>query len=539
MNPLALFWGPHFPNQATNPADALFWGPHFPDPGPDTDVVPPRTPVTVGALRMLLDDGVTVTYAWRTDVFKSRSGVERRASIWPRPRMTINGSTLLLAELGHSLRSQLAASVALGQPFSLALPFEETGVFGQLDETLTVPNADALDWALPGERCLVLDGYDAGVEATVQEAAGPALRVDATIANAVRVMPLIAVYLDPQQGFARYSTPDGLERWTFTARDINQGFALAAASASTSMGPSNNGFLDGARLRARVSGTGGNALAVEMFDDALADVEIDEVGSVVTIHFEPGITVGELRDGINAGSTLVEMIGQFDDYEVISSDNEFFYRELTGGTNAGLGPVGRGAIVATYASMPVWDRHIENDGTSGDTLHAMTELGDLGGKLENLSTTDKPDGGRRIAWSATQGESWQWLKAFLDTVRGSWKSFWLSTWRNDLPVIAQAGAVITIAAGVNFGIWYIARRRSVQIVTATGAISRHYIQSAVTQIDGTTLATLSPAPPADIVLASWLELVRLESDEVPVTFTVGRFYVEITARVTGNSAVAS
>ncbi len=116
----SAYWGPMYPNIVHS-----FWDGMYPEAALVAfEVVPPIPPEGVATFAMLIEAGLTVTYAWQTDIFKSFSGKERRASVLDAPRQTYNATAVLIDDAVLTTRTELASSASTGSVFMLALPYE-------------------------------------------------------------------------------------------------------------------------------------------------------------------------------------------------------------------------------------------------------------------------------------------------------------------------------------------------------------------------------------------------------------------------------
>lgn len=539
------FWGPLFPDVWDVPG-RTFWGPLFPDPGPELDTVPPSGPSGVATFVLDLDGPLDLTLEYQTDVFKAYDGTETRAAVLEHPRRRFSGSALLIGGTSvRTLRTQLHRHAATGAAFLLGLPFEAMLIADDAaGKSLTVA-AGALascDWANPGQRVVVVAPNRTAVNAVVQSAAGAQIVLNvapgAVGVSGGRVMPAIATYLEPQQGFARYRNPDGFERWSIDARAALFGYQKSPVAAILDLesvaSPGNN--LTGLFVQARTPGIAGNDIRIAMDDQSLAGIDIVEVGTDITIHFEPGVsTVADLAAAINANSSLVKAIGAWNGaFTLTSGVDEFALAGLDGGSDGSYAADGTGAVLSMHAGRPVFDRSPVVEDTAGESLQSATEVIDLGGIPENVGQATTPDWGRHVAMLAPQGSEWQWLKRFLATTFDRQRTFWLPTWRRDLTAVATGVNTLTIDvdgdADGGFFTWY-PRRADLQIVQADGTITRVTVSNAVDNGDGTATVTIGVTLSASpITMVSWLELCRFEDDAIQVRFANHIFSMQTTAR---------
>ncbi len=537
---------------AIDGVQSRFWGPHFPD-GADVviDQVSPTGPETVATFALKLETGVSITYSWETDVFKAYDGSERRASTLEDPKQSYQGTALLLDGDSLDVRSQIARYAALGRPFLLGLPFEEVTIPAEADGfTVPVASTDLLDWALPGQRVIVFQS-DGDYQDAVIQAVGSD-EIDLNVAPAFvaggRVQPAVAVLLEPQQGFARY--PNNAEAWQINARAATFGFTAAAIPAQVSLDSplTASGLWGGIFIRAKTAGADGNDITIAFNDDAIEEVVVVDDGTgPVTVRFLPGVTtVGEIHIALATFSTLVKMVGvdaSNQDGVLESVDDEFAATPLTGGADSAPGEMGIGAELAMYGTRIIFDRYSSNEGTASDSVQAMSEVVDMGGVPFGVGSATIPDWGRQVLLESSSIAEWQWLKLFLATVRGRHRAFLLPTWREDLLAIGNGpgggGTTgnITISSTVgDFFAWFTTGHTFIRVKQASGVYWLE-IATATDNGDGTiTLAVVADTgetvPTATAIqMISWLELARLESDDITVMWSDRGFSMKTNARV--------
>ncbi len=196
---------------------------------------------TLGAATFVLSlgAGTRVTYSWPTDVLRTYSGREQRVSMSDgRPRLRIEGPAFLRDAGDRDVRGTLMRAAAQGSTFTLALPFEAlTLASDSTGTTCNVTSTARCDWALPGQRCVVLGRDGSTVLGIVQGATATTISIavvdstghvtSSTLGNTGlaggQIMPLLQVVLDPQQGFTRYPTAVGL--WNIRATAVAFGWA--------------------------------------------------------------------------------------------------------------------------------------------------------------------------------------------------------------------------------------------------------------------------------------------------------------------------
>ncbi len=517
---------------------AVYWGPHFPEGDfGDAPTVPPATPKGVATFALRLEAGTRVTYQWHTDVFKAYDGKEFRAALLDDPRESYEGSALLGGEFALATRGAIAQHAANGAIFSLGLPYEETTV-DEVDGVLVylgTPTAD-LDWAVVGQRVLIHRGAsdDTDVaEGVIQAVDSDFITLDAepddeAAVPGATIMPLVPVLLEPEQGFARYRS--GCERWNLRARAALFGFPASAVPGELTI---EIGTLAGVTFRAA---TPGISVGLELEVGGAIEIELamtpgDDGDFNLSVTTPTGCTLNELQVAL---SGLIWMIGSFDPDAVLNSSDEFSLTPLTGQDDGGPSEMGRGATVTEIFDRPLWDPGLENPGTMTDSVHSLTDIVDLGGVLTGVVEADVPDWGRHIAHTGSLGDDWQWFKAFLDAIKGRWKSFYLPTGRADLePTDDATSSTLTISGTTGAYDLWAARGYSVLEVKQGDELRYVRVTAAAVDNDDIVLTVEGDALDAAAVdRISWCELVHLESDEVEVTWIdPTTFAVALTARV--------
>lgn len=196
--------------------------------------------------------------------------------------------------------------------------------------------------------------------------------------------------------------------------------------------------------------------------------------------------------------------------------------------------MGIGATVNTYASMPLWDRGVVVMGTASHPLDSGAELVDLGGIVSDVGYWTVGDWGAQLSMASSRVADWQWLKAFLATVRGMQVAFLAATDRPDLTPIGDAHTgVLKVSADAQYvTTWFtsLAHRR-LKIRMTDGTIVYRTVSTCVDNGDGTQNLTLDSAATGTIAMVSFLETCRLASDDVEVTWRGPDFSTSITARV--------
>lgn len=209
---------------------------------PVTPAIPGYGVAGAATFVLALETGAKITFAWATDIFRSYSGVEQRSSPFERPRRTIEGTAVLLDASSRDTRARLQKAAAAASTFLLALPFDELIISADsINTTITVVSTTSCDWALPGQRIIVIGNDGSTVGAIVQSTTSTTISIVTVDSNGnfnfgvlgstgkagALVMPLLQVQLDPQQGFTRY--PIAMDMWSIKA--MSQVFGWAGVDA--------------------------------------------------------------------------------------------------------------------------------------------------------------------------------------------------------------------------------------------------------------------------------------------------------------------
>lgn len=390
-------------------------------------IIPGAGPAGVATLLADAEVGSTVALSWTTDVLSAWDGTEQRVCVGGlMPRQRYEFAALLTdtqQRAAHGVLARLSAGAPL---FSLGLAHEALTVVASTSTVVTTHGLTLCDWATPGQRVVAVS--PAGVAsplAVVQSASTPDITVDVDLTAyataGARIMPAMAIRLDPDQPLSRHQT--ALGRWSLAAR----------------------------------------------------------------------------ADRVRYGSA---------------------------------GTAGVGATVATYASMPVWDRGITTEGLTDQPLMTGAELVDLGGAISAIGDRTAPQWGRALLMYSSSRADWAWFKAFLHTVRGRWKAFLLPTGRPDLVPDSLVGDELIISGADYVLDWYpsLAHRR-LWLTYADGTSAAFGVTSAEVVTGTTQRLYLSAAPASLPVRVEFLETVRLDQDEVAITFEAAAFRAQMMARV--------
>ncbi|HSN26958.1 MAG TPA: hypothetical protein VLT45_11745 [Kofleriaceae bacterium] len=477
-------------------------------------------PDGVATLGLTLATGFRVTYSWATDIIPHRDGTEQRIATLDRPKQTYDGAATLVGADPRISRARLARYAAQGAVFLLGLPHEGMTLLADTPGvTLTVSAADlaACDWATYGQRVITMTPDGSLASAGVLQSVGTGtLTLDVAPnsagAHGGRVMPAMAVCLEPQQDFPRYAVT--AEQWNIKARAAIFDFAPPSATLDLQVA-SGDATYAGCILVSRRPGLFGE-YAITFANAGVTS--LNEIGYSTTVNFQNGVTTLANVATLLDTSANVKLTGTYNPATVLHSGDSFGV--LMDGLDA-AGAMGAGAMLTMYAGHPVWDRGIENEGTITDSVQAQTELVDLGGVPVSIGHANYPSWGRTVGMESTQWSEWQWAKAMLAALRGMQCMFWLSTYRDDLTYVAMNGASImkvSTTDGSDIAAWWPAQRDRIAVEQTNGTVQYAQILTVTDNGDGTQSLSLDTNIAGTPRRVSWLEPCRLNSDDVEVTF---------------------
>lgn len=452
------YWGPHFPRGFSI---FSYWDGHFPE-GVKPRVIYAPAPHGVATLSLIQESGLKLTLEWKTDVAKFRDGSEKRASLRDYPLERYDGGVTMVDDEVTKWRSTIMRTIHTGAPFQLALPYDDLTLRAPATATIAyVYTTTKSDWINYGQRVLVVSPEETTVEGVIQSWTSDSITLYVTSGNLVtvgaiggRVMPLRTVFLEGQQGFARYPNPDtSVEAWQVRATALRGGYqtsGVAAELACETLFASGN--LDGLTFYAKSLGTDGNNITIETTADALTDGgELVEDVDAQTVHLKfsgSGTTLRQFVD-LAKSSDIVGIEGDYDQSLTMQDgDDEISATNLAGGVDAGVTEIGQGVSVTAYRDKPIWDRQIRVDGTASDSVQALTEITQYVGVPSNFGTATRPDWGRQVSILRNSRDEYQWLRRFLHLVKGRWKSWWLPTYRADLVWISTLSGSAAVKASL-------------------------------------------------------------------------------------------
>jgi hypothetical protein len=193
--------------------------------------IPGVGPAGAATFVLDLEIGSQLTFSWRTEVQKALNGIEQRISDADSPAIAYDVTAFLFDEEERTVRSALIVGAATSQPFLLALPFEGLEVStGSVGAIVNVWSSTLCDWANPGQRVCVKAPDGTTALGVVQSATPSSITLDVAPGSAGvaggRIMPTVAIYLEPEQGFTRH--PIATSHWHIKALSALFGYANVA-----------------------------------------------------------------------------------------------------------------------------------------------------------------------------------------------------------------------------------------------------------------------------------------------------------------------
>jgi hypothetical protein len=333
--------------------------------------------------------------------------------------------------------------------------------------------------------------------------------------------------------------------------------------------------LSDAQQRAILSSLAGSAQAAPIYSLALAfedlTIKSNAVGTAIQVHSlarcdwaQSGRRIvvvhpnGTAVDGLiqlaagdtittttDLSATAVEGARIMAAHPVHLEPNQKFDRQLTARSDWHLTAfaerpfavplMGVGATVNTHDGIPVWDVGIPL-AVARQPLRSGTELADYGSRISAVANWTQSDWERALAVESSKVADWQWLKAFLDAVRGQQMPFLLPTGRPDLVPLGDAsgGTLLvegTPAAGYVTGWFPSLAHRRLRLLKTDNTFAYRTVSGAIDNGNGTQTLTLASALTGSLARVELLETCRLDRDEVTVTFDGPRFSSSIAASV--------
>jgi hypothetical protein len=252
-------------------------------PGIKTTILAGYGDPGAATLVLSIEPGARSVFLWSTSIITSYSGVEQRESTHATPQRRFEGTAFLLDTGSRDTRGALMRAAAQGSTFLLALPFEEliTSVDSSA-RTIFVTATAMSDWLVATQRCVVVSVDGTVTPVVIQSFTSTSILLDVALGTAgragARIMPVVQVLFDPDQGFARY--PVAVDTWSVRARANVFGWA----------GVDNMGL--GASLTTYSVGT-----AIPLTDVTEADLLIWDRGNDIDATADEALhTLGEIVD---------------------------------------------------------------------------------------------------------------------------------------------------------------------------------------------------------------------------------------------------
>lgn len=205
--------------------------------------------------------------------------------------------------------------------------------------------------------------------------------------------------------------------------------------------------------------------------------------------------------------------------------------------------LGTGATLTTIlgidgSTIPIFDRGIVIAPTNSNSIIPTAQRVDLGYLVTMKAVQEATQFGRGLFYKRASRAEFQWLKKFLFNVRGRNKRFLLPTGRPDLVAAGDGGASdeLLVDAEAQYAIkWFpfSDAHRHAAIRYNNGVIDYRRIDDAVNEgaDDRITFNTGLSGAFADINMISILELCRLDSDAIEISWQGPTFTFNQTARV--------
>jgi hypothetical protein len=221
---------------------------------------------------------------------------------------------------------------------------------------------------------------------------------------------------------------------------------------------------------------------------------------------------------------------------------------LFGNASGDWSPAGAPAITTytdpvTSVVYPVWDRSVDLESATELADRAVmlgNEIVSRGAKISNVGRWVFGEFARGLSYVVKTDSDRQWLKSFLGTIKGRQKPFLLSTYEPDLVIASGDASTGTLTVygppTLGAGDWVNTWRRSsahrwLQFTKSDGSIVRRRVMDQTDNGNGTQDILLDSSFAGAIAKVSFLELCRLESDEITVEWKYGHGVAPMTAHV--------
>lgn len=203
---------------------------------------------------------------------------------------------------------------------------------------------------------------------------------------------------------------------------------------------------------------------------------------------------------------------------------------------------GYGSVpINTYLGRPLLDKQPKYTGANEAFSQKITRL-DYGARIQLQSGESTGHSVLEKVFISRGPGDRQWWKLFMSTIRGRQGSFYAPTYRHDATLAsqpAQGGTSLLVDDSSQFtNRWEnLLGHQDVAIFTADGDMQLRHIDGASTIDNGDGTQTIGLTAPltntplgSTVEKVSFLELVRLSSDDVAITHTATEQQVKLTTR---------
>jgi uncharacterized phage protein (TIGR02218 family) len=162
----------------------------------------------------------TLTLEWRTDVMTAWSGKEQRHSLMAMPRQRYSFESVISDEQQRIVMATLAKHAPDGDAFLIGLPFEDLTITAVSGADVTVSSVTYCDWAVEGQRVVVIANDGTVGQSHIIAVAGAVLSLNDDLSSTVaevgaRIMPGMPSFVESTQSLSRYAVNAGT--WTLAA----------------------------------------------------------------------------------------------------------------------------------------------------------------------------------------------------------------------------------------------------------------------------------------------------------------------------------
>jgi hypothetical protein len=303
---------------------------------------------------------------------------------------------------------------------------------------------------------------------------------------------------------------------------MHEGVTIAAPTTSSVVQVSTTAFIDWAEAGQRVV--------------VYAEDPTDPTERLVVTTYVRAVTATTLtlNDAVGAAGVVgavvmpamacyLDAVQPFGQYTVNAETWSLKATALLFGNAAGAFPA-RGGSLTTFHGSPVFDRPHESDDVVARSLSAGSEVLDRGGAVSAFGQMTTSNVGRQVRYTMRSDADRQWFKAFAGAVRGRWKPFYLPSWRPDLDLTTDGSTgTITFKNSCDYVNTYknTPSHQWLQFLMSDGTVQYRDVADAADNFDGTQSILLSSSVVGAIRMCSFLELARLDEDDVEVVWHEG------------------